>query len=236
MTFVGARSRQSALRKLQRNSGLEYRSRTGRLVKARVFSDEDCKCPRKCNSKITKEERENYFKTFWKMADFTQQNAFLSNHIMRDEVKQRRPRPGAVGKVLRGVTYRYILSIRGEGVQVCKKYFQQTFSLNDGRIMRVLKKRDKYNMSFEDLRGRCSSVTKVQLSRVREHINVFPRFDDNYIINPEGLFLQSDLDVTKMYRMYVEQCMYDNVSFVKEHIYQQVFEEFGLDFLMPFQL
>lgn len=51
---------------------------------------------------------------------------------------------------------------------------------------------------------------------------------------PGWKYLSPDLDICKMYSLYVEKCVESNQSFVKERIYKKVFNtEFNLNFHAP---
>lgn len=227
----------SKLRKILRNTGHEYVTKKGKVVKAKLFEDKDCGCSKKCMTKITTEQRQKCFDKFWKMGDFGKQNAYLSGLVTREAVKQHRPRLNCTNRGPKGVTYQYRINVGRVSKQVCKKYFLQTFLVSDGRLSRALRKEENEKEPGEDLRGKkppANKTSEEQLSRVRKHINQFPRYDCHYAQNPKGRYLKYDLNVKKMYGMYVEQCTSANIPFVKENIYRSVFnEEFNLIFLSP---
>ncbi|KFM76863.1 hypothetical protein X975_16015, partial [Stegodyphus mimosarum] len=227
----------SKLRKLLRNTGQEYVTKKGKVVKAKIFDDKDCGCSKRCMTKITTEQRQKCFDKFWKMGDFGKQNAYLSGLVTREAVKQHRPRLNCTNRGPKGVTYQYRINVGRVSKQVCKKYFLQTFLVSDGRLSRALRKEENEKEPGEDLRGKkppANKTSEEQLNRVRDHINKFPRFDSHYNHNPKGKYLKPDLNVKKMYSMYAEQSIFNNVPFVKENIYRSVFnEEFNLTFLSP---
>ncbi|KAF8770444.1 hypothetical protein HNY73_017972 [Argiope bruennichi] len=227
----------SKLRKLLRNTGQEYVTKKGKVVKAKIFENKDCGCSKRCVTKIAVEDRQKCFDKFWKMGDFGKQNAYLSGLVTREAVKQHRPRLNCTNRGPKGVTYQYRVNVGRVSKQVCKKYFLQTFLVSDGRLSRALRKEENEKEPGEDLRGKkppANKTSEEQLNRVRDHINEFPRYDAHYAINPKGKFLKSDLNVKKMYGMYVDLCKEKEIPFVKENIYRSVFnDEFSLSFLSP---
>lgn len=225
------------LRKFKRNTGQEYVTKKGKIVKAKVFENKDCGCSKRCMTKVTSEDRQKCFDKFWKMGNFSKQNAYLSGLVTREAVKQHRPRTNCKNRGPKGVTYQYRINVGRISHQVCKVYFLDTFVVSNGRLARALRKEENEREPGEDLRGKKTPANKTSeenLNRVREHIEKFPRYDSHYAHNPKGKYLKSDLNVKKMYRMYLEECQFKNVSYVKENIYRTVFnEEFNLTFLSP---
>lgn len=220
-----------------RNTGQEYITKKGKIVQAKIFENKDCKCSKRCNTKITPEERQKCFDKFWKMGNFSKQNAYLSGLVTREAVKQHRPRPNCKNRGPKGVTYLYRINVGRISHPVCKVYFLDTFAVSNGRLARALRKEENEREPGEDLRGKKTPANKTSeenLNRIREHINKFPHYDSHYTHNPKGKFLGEDLNVKKMYRLYAEECQFKNMPFVKENIYRSVFnEEFNLTFLSP---
>ena len=50
----------------------------GRTISAKVFSDKVYKCARGCNARISAEEREGVFKSFYCLTDQSQQTFFFA--------------------------------------------------------------------------------------------------------------------------------------------------------------
>ncbi|KAG8183629.1 hypothetical protein JTE90_005617 [Oedothorax gibbosus] len=224
-------------RKFMRNTGQEYVTKNGKVVKAKVFENKDCSCSKRCLTKITSEQRQKCFDKFWKMGCFSKQNAYLSGLVTREAVKQHRPRANVKNRGPKGVTYQYRINIGRVSKQVCKVYFLDTFCVSNGRLARALRKEENEREPGEDLRGRKTPANKTSeenLQRVRDHINSFARYDIHFQPSTKGKFLKPELNVKKMYNLYHMECQMQNVSFVKENIYRTVFnEEFNLSFLSP---
>lgn len=72
---------------------------------------------------------------------------------------------------------------------------------------------------------------------VIEHIKNFPSFESHYTRsqNPERMFLNSELNIKKMYNLYLEKCKENNLSSVNEWTYRKIFKRvsFKLHFYLP---
>lgn len=75
----------------KRLSGHEYKTRLGKSVRAKTFSDKLCNCARGCNAKISSEDSEASFRSFYSHGDQSKQNLFLHDCIKSSSVKRRRP-------------------------------------------------------------------------------------------------------------------------------------------------
>ncbi|GIY30950.1 uncharacterized protein CEXT_188391 [Caerostris extrusa] len=163
----------------------------GKVVKAKLFEDKDCGCSKRCNTKITMDQRQKCFDKFWKMGDFSKQNAYLSGLVTREAVKQHRPRTNCKNRGPKGVTYQYRINVGRVSRQVCKVYFLDTFVVSNGRLARALRKEENEREPGEDLRGKKTPANKTSeenLNRVRDHINSFARYDIHYQQNLKESF------------------------------------------------
>lgn len=109
-----------------------------------------------------------------------------------------------------------LLDTDGSGDQVCKKMFQATYDLSNGRISRALMgKANNSGMPTSSLRGKKTPkhVDGEQKNRVRDHINRFPKSVSHYSRrdNPNTHYLSSDLSIRRMYHLYKELCTEDGV-------------------------
>jgi hypothetical protein len=71
---------------------------------------------------------------------------------------------------------------------------------------------------------------------VKEHIQNVPAFESHCTRphNPRRKYLSPDLDIRKMFNLYVEKCEENNISHVNEWIYRKIFnKEFNLHFHHP---
>lgn len=113
-------------RKLLRNSGQTYRNSKGNWVEGKKMR-ESCglTCRSKCMGRISEEDRQRAFETFWGLGDVVKQRKFLYMHITSAEPKRRRNENST-----RSITLQFYLETNKDGssqmVQVCKKMFKNT--------------------------------------------------------------------------------------------------------------
>jgi hypothetical protein len=81
--------------------------------------------------------------------------------------------------------------------------------------------------------GSSQKTNEEAIIAVKEHIQNFPAFESHYTRshNPGRKYLSPDLDIRKMFNLYVEKCEENNVSHFNERIYRNIFnEEFSSHF------
>lgn len=192
------------LNKTKRNSGKLYVTAKSKIVCPRKILCKPC-CLRKCAEKITYSSQRHIFKTFWKLASFNKQNVFLNSTVKKEVIKRRRPRKN--NKSPRKCHLKYYLTHDNVSTSVCKKFFQNTLNISDGRLARALK-RDDFAI---DLRGKSHNSRRktdsLLLLSVKEHILSFPAYSSHYTRaqNPNKKYLNPDLNIRKMYGLYVEK-------------------------------
>lgn len=226
----------SAVRKKLRNSGQEYINVAKKVVLKKQFTNVNCNCRNKCHDKISEESRRNAFLNFWKMGNFSTQNAFLCGIIKQHQPKIHRPRSGVKGA--RASIYIYFINTAELSHQVCKQYFIDTYRISNGRLMRALK-RGRLSSPGEDLRGKHPPGNKTpdeKIERVKIHIQSFPAYQSHYTRehNPNRKYLDTNLNIRTMYSLYKEKCDEENTSPVSEAMYRKIFHrDFNLHFHVP---
>ena len=224
------------IRKKRRNAGQEYLSISGKKVAAKTFSNTNCGCKKKCFERIPEVDRQNVFELFWKMGEFSAQNAFICGLVKQNSIKRSRSRNATRNR--KSASNEYFVNINNISQKVCKQYFLQTFQISNGRLERALQ-RARVSSPGEDLRGKHTPVNKTpeqQMQNVREHISSFPAYQSHYTRshNPNRKYLDSSLNVRLMYNLYKENCSSDNISPVSEAIYRNIFHrDFNLHFHVP---
>lgn len=224
-------------RKKKRNSGMAYKTKEGKEVSKKKFSNANCNCRLKCVEKISEESRRNAFETFWKLGSFSCQNIFLCGLIKQMSPKLRRPKDGS--RLQKSTSNQFYIQVDGSSVKVCKRYFLQTFQISDGRMTRAIKKLKIGDQPGSDKRGSGIPVNKISDERinvVRKHISSFPSYQSHYTRaeNPNRKYLAPDLNVRLMYNLYREYCKEENILPVEEPIYRRSFNnDFNLHFHVP---
>lgn len=227
-----------ATAKRLRNSGQTYSNKKGTQVEGKKFVNVDCKCKKKCSEQFSEDERRGIFVNFWEMGNFGKQNAYLCGLVHQVQIKQKRPRDGS--KSGRVCSYVYNLQHQDRTTKVCKTFFLDTFGMtSDGRVLRALQKIRNERSPGEDLRGKhtpSKKISDLQKQVVIDHINKFPACEGHYTRkdNPNRNFLNPELNIRKMYELYVEFAKEQAIAPVKEHYYRYIFNnKFNLHFQKP---
>lgn len=221
--------------KIKRNTGQKYYTKTGKFIPAKNFESKICNCSKKCIERVNEAQRKAIFDKFWNIGDFNKQNVFLYCNVKRATVNRRRPRNNS--GTIRAYAYKFFLVTSGGNILVCKKFFIDTFQISTGRIDRILK---AHKNIPNDMRGRmdgsCRRTSELVTNTVIEHIKSFPAFESHYTRsqNPERMFLNPELNIRKMYNLYLEKCKENNLSSVNEWTYRKIFKrDFNLHFHLP---
>ncbi|XP_072763725.1 uncharacterized protein [Anoplolepis gracilipes] len=222
--------------KIKRNSGQKYYTKRGKFIPAKQFESKNCNCSKKCIERINETQRIEIFNKFWNIDDFNKQNVFLYASVQRESVNRRRPRNNSGTK--RAYAYKFYLVTSGGNILVCKKFFINTFQISTGRIDRILKSHENIP---KDMRGKmvgsCRRTSELLTNTVIDHIKSFPAFESHYTRsqNPERMFLNPELNIRKMYDLYLEKCNENNLSsVVNEWTYRKIFKrDFKLHFHLP---
>ena len=130
--------------------------------------------------------------------------------------------------------FHYCIPDSGQDVAVCRKFFLGILQISWGRLYRVLTKKDVTDVL--DKREKASSVNKIDDFGVIAHISSFPSYQSHYTRknNPDTKYLHPDLNIRKMYDLYVEKCVVEQKSTVKKKYYYHVFSsKFNLRFKPP---
>lgn len=203
-------------RKSLRNSGQTYLNSKGRVVAAKEMR-ESCgtACRSKCITKITEEDRQRAFNTYWGLGDIVKQRKFIFQHITSTIPKRRRKESSN-----RTVTLHFYLDARNDDgssqlVQVCKKMFKNTMVISSQVIQGVIK---KYALEgFNDTRGKFQrKVSEAQLFAI-EHVKKFPFF-----------YIEQTLTKVQCYQMYRDECAELGLKPVKEGNYRDIFDKQNL--------
>lgn len=137
------------------------------------------------------------------------------------------------------VTYSYYVKVGNVSETTCKKYFIDTFNKSNGRLQRALQ-RSRVSSPGEDLRGRHEPVNKTskeKLQDVKNHIHSFTAYQSHYTRshNPNKKYFDSKLNLRLMYNLCTEKCVAENMTYVSEAIYRNVFHRI-LTYIFTFLL
>lgn len=125
-------------------------------------------------------------------------------------------------------------------IEVCKKYFLDSFQISNGRLLRAVVKVKESKPLGEDKHGKkgfqSHKITKAMKVSVRKYIRYFSQYHNHYTRTqlPNKLYLHPDLNINKMYDMYKDSCSNEGILPVKQSYYRFLFNtKFNLYFKIP---
>lgn len=222
------------LRKAKRNSGKSYTTAAGKIVKAREIQLLR-PCKRNCSNKLSPELQEMIFTQYWNIGNFNLRMAFAAGLIDVQDKKRTCNVKSTIAPRNRQYSYCYYLNINGIRTQVCQKCFKATLGETDRFLKTVISKKLQSSGTAIalDLRGKGPSSKKISDEKYKEvvdHIKSFPAYESHYSRrHTSKLYLNSDLSLSKIYRLYVQEKM-QPVSLTK---YSEIFHTLGLKFKKP---
>ena len=130
--------------KLNKASGIEYLSSKGTAQPGKRLKP-SCNqiCRNKCLEKITQEQRQQLFQTYYALGETSLQWQYIAKNIDRNVPVQRRRQ----GKRKTDTPYKkrqsninYFFQINGERIKVCREMFKNTFDISKKNILTALSK------------------------------------------------------------------------------------------------
>ena len=226
-------------RKTLRNEGKEYVYKSkdyGIRIQTAKEMGAGCGilCRNECKQSITFENRQSIFTSFWKTGDIEKQREYIVRHV---EVHNRNE--GQKSKREKGQKLKYHLTVEGERKRVCKEMFKATLGISWRTIHTALEKTNVFGHVEKDARGKHDNhVNKLDGSiseRIREHIRLFPAKEGHYVRqSSEKKYLDENLNISKMFRMYQEWCDENGYPKGKYYRYNEIFnQEFNISFFTP---
>ncbi|KAI4478515.1 hypothetical protein M0804_011838 [Polistes exclamans] len=171
-------------------------------------------------------------KAFYSLHGQLDQDIYLRGCIKVNEIKRRRPTNET--KEQRSHSFTYYIRKDRRDITVCKKYFRDTYQVSDRRIYKCCSQ-EQVTYLVDRRKGRVAS-NKIDDTSVIKHIKLFPAYSSHYTRahNPRRQYLDPDLNIKKMFELYVTKCEKENVLAVKEKYYYNVFStKFNLHFKQP---
>lgn len=224
------------VRKRQRQSGQEYINSRGLKTRAReIKTVKDCKghCKYICTTHFTAVERKNIFDSFWELTD-TEKNTFYAQTTDRTVKATKRT---LREESRRAYSIKYHLPKDTDRIRVCKQYYLSTLDISSKRIEYFYKRQGVEEVRFEDRRGGHSKkrVHERDRKRIQDHIDMFPRVPSHYCrATTTKEYLEANLTISKMYRMYRDMCVSNEVEPQTECIYRKILKtDFNLGFFKP---
>lgn len=217
-------------------AGEAYVNRRGKEVVAKKIKNlKNCvdNCKFKCGVNVSPFERESQFKAFYKMSQ-NEKNHFLLNTTSRNITERPKNKSETSYKKF---SFKYFFNIGNTTVQVCKPFYLGTLSISQKPIYNVHKNKDEHtNTPKQDGRGKSANsgrrLSEEKRDMIKDHINSFPAVESHYCRSTTSRkYLDSNLSLVKMYALYKEKCLTENLEPVKLSMYRHIFvTEFNIDF------
>lgn len=209
-------------RKCLRAAGKTYRNVKGKEVNKKERQNFVCtKCFLKCSDKFSESEKDDIFFDFWKMGEDDRcqdrQRQFVANHVVENEPCRRRGNTASRKKR----SLHYHLEKHSEHVRVCRLFFLSVLSVTEKFVRTCLEKRSVSGIVSTDQRGKASTVNKIPAwieEHARQHIQSIPKVESHYCRKSSSkLYLSSQLNLEKLYTLYLEKCREDNSKITTEN-------------------
>lgn len=226
---------QKNIKKKLRNEGKEYTSGSNlKVVPARKLGV-PCneKCRLKCINSISNDERKVIHEKYWQIGDINRQREFIMRHIFSIHPKYRDRLDSK-----RSLNYGYTFEVNNVSIRVCKTMFMSTLGISSRVIFTTTKKMNDGILEI-DKRGKHLNtgrkVDEAMKDTIRSHIKSFPTVPSHYCrANSTRQFIEGSLNISMMYRLYVEKCKEQNIESAKKNMYQTIFnQEFNISFFKP---
>lgn len=163
------------IRKKLTNSNENYYSAKGKLVSSKPFVDFNCLCKNGCYTKVSTEDRKQFFTHYWTLADYNVQTTFISSCVREEAIKRQTLK--AVNRTKRNFSRVYTIN----KIAVCRQMFVQTLGISSKRVNTSMFK--VRNLSIPDKRGVAGGHNKMSEKHrndVINHIHKFPRYKSHY--------------------------------------------------------
>lgn len=144
------------------------------------------------------------------------QRNFLAAHVTR---KSKRTETAGSRKVN---SLEYSLQSSGVEVRVCKKFFLHTLDISGQMIETVFKKMASNGIISSEKRKFPSSrkLSDAAKQSIQQHIALFPTMPSHYCRkNNTKEYLAEDLNLSEMYRLYIQYCRENTLVPAKQWAY-----------------
>lgn len=217
-----------------RLKGEAYQTIKGKNIAARPMKPPPChnRSKHQCCSKIPETTRLKINTEFRNLKSVQQQREFFVKHVKK-EAPNRKTVPGESRK---SYTKKYFLTVNFEQIKVCREFFLTTLGISEGIVRGALRKLSSTGILESEKRGgnKKPEVTEEDSAIIKHHILSFPAVESHYCRkDSEFRYLDSNLTIRKMYRLYVNQCLEENKKNLKFESYRKIFKTYKLKFHVP---
>jgi len=217
-------------RKNQKSKGLSYVSCNGKMVSSKKMEPVDCtKCRSKCSTKISEDERQELFDTYWNMGDYDKQRSFLCQNTTQRDTKSGK-------KKMKFTSFHF--TVKENTFRVCRNFFLKTLNIGKKTVEVALRQKSHGTFVGADKRGKQCSWNKIPqhlTNLIHQHIRSFPVMESHYSrAKSKKQYLSGDLNIKVMYGLFKQKYFADTTCPIKESKYRKTFcENYNLSFHKP---
>lgn len=175
-----------------------------------------------CFSKFTSDDKTEILRHFNSMDSKAAQDTYLASSIKAMEIQRRRPSKKQTSRGARGLppkqrcsSYKYRITVGTVHRIVCQKAFASLHGIGLFRVKRLCMNARLHVAPSEQRgkhRNRANKIHSVNVRLIDSHIRSFPYKISHYGRGrSQKRYLQSDLSVMKMYKLFLEK--YDDESY-----------------------
>ena len=194
-----------------------------------------CKCQNKCKE-FSNNDRKAIFHSYYSLGSYERQRDYILQNITEKPCFKKTQGT----KSNREKSYEYFLPMGNTKKPVCQKFFTNTLDITRKMIRVAISKRNPVNPNFvmKDRRGRAKGHRGIPLEtrkNVKAHIETFPSIEAHYVRKTSNRkYLSSNLNINKMYVLYMDEHRLDDKAHVKQSTYRYIFNsEYNLSFHKP---
>lgn len=214
------------------NSGNEHVSTKGKIIKAKEVNIENiCKenCTFKCSLNFSISNIKDIHSLYYTLSR-KDKLGYLINYSERIEcLKSKKNR----------YSFRYYFPKHDlPKIRVCKVFFLNSLSISQKVVYNVHANKNPLSLTPPDEKRGKQIDNRISSERkdfVFKHISSYPTIQSHYCrADSQRKYLDSNLNISKMYDQYVTLCLSQNEISVKSHIYRSIFNNnFNLSFYTP---
>ena len=161
-------------------------------------------CNKMYCTKISKKMQETFFKSFWLIGDYNQQNYFLSGLMTKSNPKFFKVNPETKNWKW---SWTYCMVVRGEKFTACKTFLYSMLQINIKRID-VLQNKIGKDESLSDMRGkptvRPNKIVNEIWELLREFCKQIPSKSSYYSKTCRFYFSNPQLNIQILYNMFFD--------------------------------
>lgn len=226
-----------AKRKKSVQLGEEHISKSGSIIKGKLFhAQECCKCKRKCTVKIDVQRQKDIFDEFYRFESWSKKRLFLWSLVQSHDSKNKIV-PVTQMKKIQSTNSYYLTDINCVTHQVCLNFLINCLQISRATMNRAINSRIS-NPTAVDRRGGYRNRNRHTIVNdilfLKTYINKFPRYRSHYQSSKSSStarYLPPTWNIIRMFREYRLICCARKRRVLSEWMFRNIFNtQFNLRF------